>query len=269
MNRDRIIKIVEFNKNNTIKIDDKIDCFLSEWQSNRTSFLLNFNNCLFDVFYKMNVLVIIIPLDDNEIGAVTYKGNKYNYLILNSSLPYVNNKFSLAHELYHLYFQKDSFNSKIELGNDQYIYEPNELEANCFAGMLLMPESLFRNTFIVKKNEHNDLKNTIASLSSFFSVPFMAVLIRALELDLVNISELDDTYFSMTNEELISIFDDLLLDSKILKSSNDDNTEILFKAMKKVGNKNVDNEFIKESFLNKCISNCKRIIEELRGKCND
>lgn len=268
MNFERMVKIVEFNKKNAQKIDERIDEVLSDCQSNKMSFLLNFDDYLFNVLYKRNVLVIIVPLDDNEIGAVTYKGDKYKYLILNSSLPYVNNRFSLAHELYHIY-QKNTFNSKIELNKEQYILEPEELEANCFAGMLLMPQSIFCTTFKTRMEEYHDLKKTIAFLSSYFKVPFMASLIRAIELDLFNIEEMDESYFDITLDELKSIFDDLLLNSKILESSFADNIEILFKAMKKVGNKNVNDEFIKESFLNKCISNCERIIKELRGNGND
>ena len=52
--------------------------------------------------------------------------------------------FAMAHELYHIYFREHGTRQSIELYmNEHYLEHEEEMAANLFAGMLLMPEQIF------------------------------------------------------------------------------------------------------------------------------
>ena len=138
---------------------------------------------------KKNYLVIEMPFKDKEIGALCYKSDFFGYTFLNSALPKVNVNFALGHEIYHIFYQQESFKKKIELYmNEHYFRYDEELSANLFAGILLMPDPSFQLVFRKFQNEKDgrDTEVTlIAKLMSVFEVPYMAVVIRCYELGLL------------------------------------------------------------------------------------
>lgn len=54
-----------------------------------------------------NLTLVFSPLGKN-ISGVCYKGNKSNLISINSQMSVGRQRFSLAHELYHLYFDESS-----------------------------------------------------------------------------------------------------------------------------------------------------------------
>ena len=87
--------------------------------------------------------------------------------------------------LYHVFYQKSDFRTKVEFSNNHYYEHEEEFAANLFAGMLLMPEASFRFMYTKFKDESkNDEKDTVIRLMNYYQVPYMAVLIRCYELGL-------------------------------------------------------------------------------------
>ena len=98
----------------------------------------------------------------------------------------MNTNFAIAHEIYHVFWGENEFVSKVEFSDDHYYEHEEEYAANLFAGMLLMPEISFRRMYLKFKEESDSNEvDTIIRLMAYYEVPFMAVLIRCLELRLI------------------------------------------------------------------------------------
>ncbi|MBR1478230.1 MAG: ImmA/IrrE family metallo-endopeptidase [Lachnospiraceae bacterium] len=185
MKIDRLRTIIAYSDKNREEIDSMVKRFCSFAGIEYDSDLLNILQIVRSSFQKKGYLVFELPFADDEIGALCYKGDGLGYVVLNTSLPRVNVNFAIAHEIYHVFYGSDEFVSKVEFADDHYYEHEEEYAANLFAGMLLMPEVSFRRMFSIFKEESDgDVSETIVRLMSYYQVPYMAVLIRSLELEL-------------------------------------------------------------------------------------
>ena len=74
--------------------------------------------------------------------------------------------------------------AKAEFADDYFEHE-EEYEANIFAGMLLMPESSFRQMYrLFRAQSDNNEMDTVIRLMNYYQVPYMAALVRCYELGL-------------------------------------------------------------------------------------
>ena len=114
MNIERLRKIIQYSKENRQETNSMIKtfCFFSG---------IEYDNSLLDIlqiarssFRKKGFLVFQMPFADDEIGALSYRGDGIGYVVINTSLPRVNVNFAIAHEIYHVFFQKSEFISKVE-----------------------------------------------------------------------------------------------------------------------------------------------------------
>ena len=144
MNINRFRKIIEYSDLNKDDIESKVRKFYSLAGMSSDKEVLNILQIVRTSLLKKSYLIFEFPFKDEEIGALCYKGDSLGYVVLNTSLPKVNVNFAICHEVYHVYFQKGDFKSKVEFSNDNYYEYEEEFAANLFAGMLLMPEMSFR-----------------------------------------------------------------------------------------------------------------------------
>lgn len=72
--------------------------------------------------------------------AITQLRGEFTFIIYNDSRAVVRKRFSVAHELGHLYLGHLHGNSSIDFNSENY----DEMEANTFAAYLLMPPDLLR-----------------------------------------------------------------------------------------------------------------------------
>lgn len=88
--------------------------------------------------------VTISGLDDAAFSgkgdAMTQRRGDYIFIIYNKSKSEVRKRFSVAHEIGHLYRGHLHGNSSIDLNSENF----DEMEANTFAAHLLMPPDMFR-----------------------------------------------------------------------------------------------------------------------------
>ena len=138
MNIDRLRKIIQYSVVNREDIESKVKKFYSFTGISNDQDVLNIMQIVRPAFRKMRFLVLELPFADDEIGALCYKGDALGYILLNTSLPKVNANFAICHEIYHVFFQKSEFKSKVEFANDHYFEHEEEFAANLFAGELLM-----------------------------------------------------------------------------------------------------------------------------------
>lgn len=87
---------------------------------------------------KLNVITLFTPLSAGFCGMAIKAGNN-RFMLINSSHPLGKQNFTICHELYHLYKQKD-FTSMVCVTGMFDRQNKIEYTADCFASDLLIPE---------------------------------------------------------------------------------------------------------------------------------
>ncbi len=134
--------------------------------------------------------ILRYPFKDKELWAFTFVKRGTIFLCVNSELPKCKQIFATAHELYHIHCYAEDINtSTITNGSllesktfDEVAASQEDLEANAFAGLLLMPDSSlveqFKNFGISKENMKVD---DVLVLMDLFALPYKAVVFRLVE----------------------------------------------------------------------------------------
>ncbi len=131
-----------------------------------------------DVYDICDKIGIEIFEEDLKADAYLKCIKAKNYIFLKKTLDEKRKRFTLAHELGHLFLP---WHSELMFGCDiseldDYVYKPKEREANMFAAELLMPEEQF------KKEYDGHVKfQTVSDLANQFEVSFKASLSRSIE----------------------------------------------------------------------------------------
>ena len=227
----------------------------------------NFLQIVRSSFQKKGYLVFEIPFADDEIGALCYRGDGLGYVVLNTSLPKVNVNFAIAHEIYHVFFGSEEFISKVEFVDEHYYEHEGEYAANLFAGMLLMPEVSFRRMFSKFKEESpGDEVSTIVRLMSYYQVPYMAVLIRCLELGLITGSTVQEELFTTDSDQIKHRLADLWLDESIMEPSGKDDYIHIEALVERFGREFSKDEYINERTVRKALENMRKLYAGIKGE---
>lgn len=269
MNFERFQNIIKYSKKNQAEITRNVRDLYSQMNMDYDRDLLNIMLIIRPLFLKKRYVVLEIPFKDKEIGAICYKSDSFGYTFLNSSLPKVNVNFALGHEIYHVFYQSVPFQHKVELYlNEHYVEHEDELSANLFAGILLMPSPSFTSMFHKFQKEQNseDSEITIiAKLMSYFEVPYMAVVIRCYELGLLPDGEILKKMMEFTSADIEKEFTRVWLDSGILKPTKRDDYDRLEQLVIDIGKECEADQILNDKAVNKVIENIRKIYDEIRG----
>ena len=267
MNVERLRKIIEYSDSNRETMDAKVKDFYTFAGMSSDKEVLNVMQIVRSSFRKKGYLVLEIPFQDEEIGALCYKGDALGYIVLNTSLPKVNVNFAVCHEAYHVFYQENTFRSKVEFADNLYYEQEEEFAANLFASMLLMPESGFRFMYNKFREESaHSLKDTIFRLMNYYQAPYMAVLIRCLELGLPDTERISDELLNTDREWIRDCFIKLWLDCSILEATKKDDYFRLEALVEHVGTECVKDSYLSERSLGKVLQNMKKLYSELKGE---
>lgn len=135
---------------------------------------------IFSLVQSIDSLTLVFyPLGPNISGACL-RNSLSAVIAINSDMSIGRQRYSLAHELYHLYFDKEMSStvcsSKIDVNNE------NEQRANRFASYFLMPPTaLFEAVQNLKKDSGVLSVADIIRLEQHFGVSHQAMLIRLQE----------------------------------------------------------------------------------------
>lgn len=132
-----------------------------------------------DIFAIVNgwkdkkITIVKYPLS-NRISGMCTKVNDDIIICINSATSYGRQRFTLAHELYHILYEE--INGRVicdmSMGDDK---SDSEKEADMFAGYLLMPyDALFQYS---KKFDKWSL-NRVIDAEQFFQISHMAMIFR-------------------------------------------------------------------------------------------
>ena len=263
----RLRKIIQYGDCHKEEMEEKIRSFCSFAGISNDKELLNIMQIVRPSFQKKGYLIIELPFCDQEIGALCYKGDALGYIVLNTSLPKVNVNFALCHELYHVLYQKTDFRTKVEFANDDHYTHEEEVAANLFAGLLLMPTSGFRCMFqkFHAESENNE-RDTVFRLMNYYQVPYMAVLVRCFELELLEESDISKMLLEISADDIKNGFSRLWLDESILNPSYRDDYDKLEYMVKRYGEECMEGAYLNERTLKKVLQNMKRLYREVRGE---
>lgn len=156
--------------------------------------------------------VLRYPFKDDELWAFTFVKKGTIFLCVNTELPMCKQIFATAHELYHIHCYAEDINtSTITLGSalesktvDEIAATQEDLEANAFAGLLLMPDASVIEQFklfgISKENIGID---DVLILMDLFALPYKAVVLRLVESGVITVEKARSLYHE--NNEDISV----------------------------------------------------------------
>lgn len=267
MDIERFRKIIKYSESNENDVKSKVKEFYAFIGMNSDTEVLNIMQIARSALKERGYLILEMPFFDNEIGALTYSGDALGYIVLNSSLPKVNINFAICHELYHVFFQKNEFKTKVEFSNDHYYEHEEEYAANLFAGILLMPENSFRfmyNKF--KKESDNNEYDTLIKLMNYYQVPYMSVLIRCYELGLPYYDSISQELFDIKQDDVRAKFNELWLDDSILDATKKDDYIHMEKMVRRFGEEYIKGGYINKRTLDKVLQNMKGLYRDIKGE---
>lgn len=267
MNIERLRKIIEYSDANRDDMESKVQKFYSFAGMSSDKEVLNIMQIARPSFREKGFLVLEMPFADDEIGALCYKGDALGYIVLNTSLPKVNVNFAICHELYHVFYPKREFRTKVEFTNNHYYEHEEESAANLFAGMLLMPETSFRFMYAKFKEESkNNEKDTIVRLMNYYQAPYMAVLIRCYELGLPDDNSISEELLNIDLDSVRERFIDLWLDVSVLDATKKDDYVHLEALVERFGNEYISDSYLSKRTLEKVIQNMRALYSDIKGE---
>lgn len=156
-----------------------------------------------------DLTVVFYPLGDN-ISGMCIKNKGANLIAINSGMSLGRQRFSMAHELYHLKFDESVVKSislkKIGSGDDK------EKEADLFASHLLLPNVALYNA--LKDNSVVSLEKIIW-LEQYFGMSRQAILYR-----LKSEGKIDNSIYNNMQTDVIYSASMLGYDTDLYRASN-------------------------------------------------
>lgn len=143
------------------------------------------NSCI-DIFAlatQIKDLTLMLYPMGNNISGICIKNEGANLIAINSEMSYGRQRYSLAHELYHLFYDSSdgiSISAKSFENRNE-----NEIIADWFASYFLAPYNALR--FAIQKRNPNQLTmRDIISLEQNFGISHQAMLLRLYQEDYIN-----------------------------------------------------------------------------------
>ncbi len=137
----------------------------------------------------LGILTVFSPLSDRAYGLSLKSPQGDRFMLINCNNPRGRQHFTIAHELYHLYFDQ---NPHPHFCSDE-VKDDEEYNANLFASCLLIPESgvllMLENQSMKKK--HVSLAQVLR-LEQYFGVSRQSLLYRLKRLGFINETRLQE-----------------------------------------------------------------------------
>lgn len=156
--------------------------------------------------------ILRYPFKDDELWAFTFVKKGTIFLCVNTELPICKQIFATAHELYHIHCYAEDINTNtITSGSlldsktfDEAAASQEDLEANAFAGLLLMPDASVIeqvNMFGISKDSMEI--DDVLVLMDLFALPYKAVVLRLAESGVITKDKARSLY--QKNNESIAV----------------------------------------------------------------
>lgn len=212
---DNLNEVIEANK----KIKNEIDNF-------KSNFFINYNKTgivgpdrlAFEVL-KKNYNLIQLPIDDKYWGGAIFIRGNLKIPVINSAQPRVYQFFVAWHELFHLLYDTSIIKGQHNIQAEEM--DLNERRADYFAAKMLLGD-VYRYYYSL---EDDEFVNKIARCMDVFKAPYKAILIQLYD-DAVEVfndmglKKLIIENFDKKSKDLDTLFEELELDTDLVKPSN-------------------------------------------------
>ena len=164
---------------------------------------------------KLGVMALFKPMSDNFSG-MAIKHSAFKFIIINSNHRISKQHFTIAHEIYHLFIQKD-FVSEVSNAGRFDKKDRIEYEADWFAAFLLMPEDCLLSLIPKEELAMNKISlTTIIQTEQYFACSRSALLIRLDAMGLIEYYKYEEyTRGVMHSAEILGY------DTSLYKSGNE------------------------------------------------
>ena len=160
---------------------------------------------------KLNVIALFRPLSDCFSGMAV-KQHDLNFIIINSEHRVSKQHFTVAHELYHLFIQKD-FVSEVSNAGKFDRKNKIEFEADWFAAFLLMPEEGLLQLIPKEELSKNKISlHTIVKIEQYFACSRTALLLRLDGIGLIDYKKYEQYTRNVKHSAAILGYDTSLYD---------------------------------------------------------
>lgn len=183
-----------------------------------SNFRLNFGltpNKPFDIMEFLRtqkILTILTRISDN-ISGMAIKTNKHRFIVVNSKQSLGRQNFTICHELYHLYIQKE-FSSMVCIAGSFNKRNGIEYQADLFASQLLIPTVELVNLIPEEERDHNISLLTIITLEQHFKCSRQALLVKLKDHDFITKAQFDDFKEHVKASAVAYGFDETLYSSR-------------------------------------------------------
>lgn len=140
------------------------------------------------------------PFHDDELWAMTFVKQGIVFVCINTDLALCKQFYAAAHELYHIYcYVEEMDDSYIRGGSllssqiaDTAGATQEDLEANAFAGLLLMPSQMLYEQMELYGIERGHIDvDSMLTLADIFAMPYKSVVLRLYETQCINRQQAD------------------------------------------------------------------------------
>lgn len=158
---------------------------------------INFHQFLLNT----NIITVFKPLSDDFSGMSIRYLDSYRFMLINSNQILSRQHFTIAHELYHLFIQKEFSSYNCTPNKSDYSSQPEEFKADIFASNLLLPQNGFLGLIPdhEKQKKNRITRETIFRIHQYFGVSVKAVIMRLRDFDLVDSYYFDDYSSNLKN----------------------------------------------------------------------
>ena len=243
--------------------DDEVKVAVSEFYDKINCSYVDIPKLMKEIGSKLDVTVIEIPMKDSDFGAFFLNTSYSKYLLLNSNQPRSKMYFSFCHDIYHVLKDNGSssnINEKREVHlNSDYTASPTECKASLFAANLMMPEKEFRTMYALYKESEKAgyLENIVLKLINYFNSPFIAVLIRLFELQILdNLKDVKE-FLPISDDDLKQKLNKLWINDEIITPTLNDEMNYVFDKLEQEASKLISEELLSEYSYNKIVERIK------------
>ena len=150
---------------------------------------------LSDIFDILSETAFLIrkPLDTDELSGFSTYFEEQFIVYLNSNFTLGHERYTGAHELYHLIYNADILRKEKILLDDQK-HKAEDAKADVFASEFLMPEDYVKEVFykIVNVDKDSVLPRHIIRMHNYYKVSYKAMLKRLIQLNLCSIDKYEE-----------------------------------------------------------------------------
>lgn len=139
---------------------------------------------------EITLEILRFPIHDEELWAMTFLKKGTIFVCINSELALCKQFFAAAHELYHIYcYAEAADQSYIKNGSmldsdtvNEMGQMQEDIEANAFAGLLLMPDQLLTSQIKLFGIDTDNMGiDSLLLLMDMFAIPYKAIILRLYE----------------------------------------------------------------------------------------